>query len=121
MNWGRRNALLMLVVAILWTALPAVACALTPDTMAQPACCKGMPADCGQVGMAANGPCCQLHGESPVVSPAPLYSSEHLRQLAVVPQQAFLQAPPDIGTATSRVFNAPPPNGSPGNISILRI
>jgi hypothetical protein len=120
MKRGRRNALLMLVVAILWTAMPAVACSLTPDTMAQPACCTGMPSDCGQVGMASNL-CCQVHGNSPVFSPAPLYSSEHLQSSAVVPHQGFLQSPPDIGTATSRLSNTPPPTASPGSISVLRI
>jgi len=55
---GKINAMLMLVVVVLWAAVPAFAC-LMP---AQDECCRQMMQASGSCEMGTSQSCCQVHG-----------------------------------------------------------
>jgi hypothetical protein len=67
MHMGRKRALLLLTVVVLWTAIPALAC-FTPS--AQPACCQGMMQGCDDSAAMSGMPCCQVHPSDSNVPPA---------------------------------------------------
>jgi hypothetical protein len=123
MNWGRKGALLMLAVVVLWTAMPVSACLLAMRTTGQHSCCSAMnmTVPCAPAGTTANRSCCQAGRQNPAVTPVAQSSSEHSQRLALMPAGANLQAPTSQSAACRNALEAPPPKFSPGGISILRI
>ena len=90
MNWGRKGALLMLAVVVLWTAIPASACLFAVHSTGRPDCCRGMAGEFDSPSMCANGSCCQAERQNAAVATAPLYSPEQSQKLAVAPHQPGL-------------------------------
>lgn len=134
MRVGRQGAILMLVAAVLWTALPGFACFLSmPQPTTQPSCCQKMAGDCGSMEsmgamestgsaeMCTDPSCCQLHEESIGLVPVLGYAPEQLQQLAVSPDQFLLPALIEARTGLRTLFEAPPPRSSSGVSSILRV
>jgi hypothetical protein len=121
MNWGRKGALSMLVVAVLWTAMPVSACLLTMQPAGRPACCHGMAQDCDSSAMCASGSCCQAERQNAAVAPVLPYSLEHLQKLALVALPAVLQPPATPAASHPIAFEAPPPKFPPGGAFALRI
>jgi hypothetical protein len=67
MHVGRKRALLLLIVVVLWTAAPALAC-FPPS--AQPACCQGVMQGCDDAPAMDGMACCQVHPSESNVPPA---------------------------------------------------
>src|ERR1035437_635001 len=120
MRLGRKGALLMLMVAVLWTAIPAFACLLGEQPTVQPACCRGMVRGCCNSKNASRS-CCQVQGHNAAVAPALPYSPEHPQKLALGSHQPGLQPLTSSDARYGNTFEAPPPKFPPGGASILRI
>lgn len=88
----RKAGFVMLIAAVLWTAMPASACVPVPCSMGQLACCSRMVQECPAAGMTANDSCCNIDGQIPVVSPAPFYSSDHSQRSVLAEHCLFLPA-----------------------------
>lgn len=88
----RKAAFVMLIAAVLSTAMPVSACVPVPCSMGQLACCNRMVQECPAAGMAANDLCCNIDGQVPVVSPVPLYSSDHSQRSVLAEHCLFLPA-----------------------------
>jgi hypothetical protein len=116
MHVGRKRALLLLIVVVLWTAAPALAC-FPPS--AQPACCQGVMQGCDDPAMDGMA-CCQVHPSESNVPPATaapfdlLLSTTQVSAWAVDLPDRALHAGQTRPTATSP---SPPSELS----SILRI
>jgi hypothetical protein len=121
MNWGRKGALLMLAVVVLWTALPASACLLASHTTGQPDCCRGMAREFDSPSMCANHSCCQAERQNAAVATAPLYSPEQSQKLALVPHQPDLQLRGFSRAMHQNAFDTPPPKFQPDGAFALRI
>lgn len=113
---GRKGALPVLLLMVLWTAWPVFAC-LTP--VRHHSCCKGDMQDCASM-MGADMTCCQMHGSDTSYPPSKLFSSQQSFQ--VVQTQAalamMLAAPRNL--VSGRAADAPPPGAPPGGF-VLRI
>jgi len=131
---GRQGAILMLVAAVLWTALPGFACFLSmPQPTTQASCCQKMAGDCGSMEamgamestgsaeMCADPSCCQLREQTIGLVPVQAYAPEQLQKLAVAPDQILLPALADPRTGVRNLFETPPPKSSSGVSSILRV
>lgn len=121
MRWGRKGALLMLVVAVLWTALPAAACLFPGRTMGHSACCHRMAQSCPMPGGGISASCCQIQPQqAAVIADSPI-SPERDR----TPAFAFLSVgalvPLIHFEASRRIPQTSPPEISPGASSVLRI
>ena len=120
-SWGRKIALLMLAVAVLWTAMPASACVLMMQSSARPACCGDMAQAGTMRGISMNPSCCQIRGTVPAVAPAPPFSLDHSQQSAIVPYTSSLAAFVTRSNAWRDAFEIQPPKFPPGGIFVLRI
>lgn len=113
----------MLLVTVLWAVTPAIACMLPMRSMtpAEHECCKKMVQHCGSSAMPASHSCCQRHDRDGAVNPVPTYSPTRPFDVAMVPQSAilFVASQPILPVAAGS--EAPPPEASPGDNSILRI
>jgi hypothetical protein len=118
----------VLALAILFAALPVMACALPNASMtaAERECCKKMAGQCGDMGMAKSHPCCQV-----TATPADLHALKTApSQLHHVNLVLFHALPPtaqadayfSLTQWSSRVSctHSPPGLGSTTN-TILRI
>jgi len=126
MNWGRKEALLMLAVVVLWTTMPAFACLPAMHSTEQSDCCNGMAHACDSSSMCAepmcaDGSCCQVHRQNAVAAMAPVYSPENSLELAFAPHPAGLQSRALAGVRVRSAFEAPPPKFLPDGAFILRI
>jgi hypothetical protein len=121
MNWGRKGALLMLAVVVLWTAIPASACLFAVHSTGRPDCCRGMALGFDSPSMCANSSCCQAERQSAVVPTAPLYSPEKSQRLAVAPHQAGLHLRAFPCAIHRNASEAPPLKFPPGGAFALRI
>jgi hypothetical protein len=121
MKWSRKGALLMLVVVVFWTAMPASACLLGMKPLRQHDCCRRMARMCGSAAMATSGACCQTSRRNIAVASVPPYSPEHSQKLVFVPHQPSLQAPATQRATYGNAFEAPPPKAASSGGSILRI
>ena len=121
MNWGRKGALLMLAVVVLWTAMPVSACLLGIRQASQPDCCRIMAQDCDSPSMGASNSCCQIQGKNTAVIPVSPYSPKHAQKLAMVQQQAVMELPAAPGAGYTNALETPPPKFPPGGVFALRI
>jgi len=110
----------MLVVAMIWSTLPASACLAAPLSMGSRACCRGMAQNCPMRGMSASGLCCPAHRVN-AVAPEVLSSPEHAQTAGFLPCHASLAAHAAPRVANQVALEAPPPGSSPGKNSVLRI
>lgn len=117
---GKQGVFVMLVVVVLWAAIPAFACLLGMPPAQQHSCCSQMEQHCDSAGMDAHGSCCQVHQQNVPFAPAPVYT-EHSQNFAIVAQQVAAQVSSVVGGQSSIAFEAPPPRDSLGGSSILRI
>jgi hypothetical protein len=121
MNWGRKGALLMLAVVVLWTAIPASACLFAVHSTGQPDCCRGMAGEFDSPSMCANGSCCQAERQNAAVATAPLYSPEQSQKLAVAPHQPGLHLSAFSSAMHRNALETPPLKFPPGGAFALRI
>lgn len=120
MTWTKRSAFWMLVAVVLWTTAPLTACVPVVASGAKADCCAGMMQTCGG-GTMQNGECCRL---APVHSPAAVisvYAPEHGQQPGVLMRAEYLPLLTEPRLGRHAVHETPPPDPSPGGISILRI
>jgi len=119
MKMGPKGAVVMLVVAVLWAAIPALAC-LTPA--AHHSCCHGMTmADCGSPAMMQCGDCCRAQPAGAPLLPGSAGVVDHCvgSAASLVPTTLTLPHP-----AVNRILPAsetPLSLASPGSGSVLRI
>jgi hypothetical protein len=122
MNWGRKGAFWMVVVAVLWTATPASACVLAMmQPSGRPACCRAMVQDCTMSEMCTDASCCRISGRDAAVAPIPPYTPERSQKLALAPNPASLEPPAASSAICRNVLDVSPPKFSSGSISVLRI
>ena len=121
MNWGRKSALLMLAVVVLWTALPASTCLLAAHSTGQPDCCRGMARKLASPSMCANPSCCQAERQNAAVATAPLSFPEKSLKLTFTQHQAGLQLRAFSRASHGNPFEAPPPKFQPDGAFALRI
>ncbi len=121
LNRSRQRALLLLVVAMLWIALPASACLLTGNATSQSSCCRSMSSDCPMRGMQMSGVCCHIQRQNATVAPSASFFSKNLHKADVLPlptHREFLSASGAVGLYAPA---STPPDTSPGRTSILRV
>ena len=121
MWWGKKGALLMLTVAVLWTALPTAACLLPSRRMGRSACCLRMAKSCPMSDAAIKAPCCQIQpGQAAVIADSPIFPERDQ-----TPAYAFhpVGALVPLVTHEASWYNPQTfaPEISPGESSILRI
>ena len=110
----------MLIVVVLWTAMPALACLRSASGPMRHSCCSKMAQDCAAM-MGASATCCQARQDGTGVAAIPLFSPEQFQELALLPPRAGLALPAAASDLRFAAFEAPPPAASPGNHLILRI
>lgn len=116
-----KGALLLLAVAVFWSALPLGACLLAGQASGEPACCMPMAQDCPMQSADMNSPCCQIHSEDSAVVPEVPFAPEHVRLAALAPQAAAAPILAASADAIRYAREASPPGAPPGAISVLRI
>lgn len=118
MHVGRKSAFVLLVVAVLWIAAPAFAC-LMPAAKAS--CCHGMHMqECASAAAMPCSYCCKVQPADALQAPVAVRVTEHAAGPMLNAGPAMLvSAPPKI--LFLRSLEAPPPLGSPGATSVLRI
>jgi hypothetical protein len=121
MNWGRKSALLMLSVVVLWTAVPACACLFAVHSTGHPDCCPGMAREFDSPSMCANASCCEAERQNAAVTTVSLYSSKQSQKLAVVPHQPGLHLRAFSYAMHRNAFDTPPLKFPPGGAFALRI
>ncbi|MGC9224571.1 MAG: hypothetical protein ACP5E2_11630 [Terracidiphilus sp.] len=116
---SRKGAWLMLLVAVLWSVLPASARLLTARSMASPACCRGMESNCPMQSTGISCMCCPTHEDNAAVAPeAPAPATQPLAFLPCSTDSLISNA----ATSKSRPDLAVPHfDPSPGKFSIRRI
>src|SRR5271157_1651122 len=118
MHMGRKGAILMLAIVVLWAAGPAVA-SIVPAPCHS--CCRAMMMDCDSATMSAAHPCCQLDSSGTAVPQG--------RVVAPEPQSGAVQSfasalPPDLDRVAGQSAlssEASPPRSPSGAGTILRI
>lgn len=119
MRMGRKGAFFLLVVAVLWAVIPALAC-LAPA--AHHSCCQGkVMGDCTSPAMWQCGNCCRVQPADAPLLPGSASIVSHTVGSVSSPAPYAQALPPDTGDAMVPVSEAPLPPGSPGAGSILRI
>ena len=120
MHVGKKGALVLLAIVVLWAATPALAC-LTPTT-AHRSCCKGMAMQgCDSAAMMHCGECCRMQPADAPLLPGSANAVDHAVGSVPSPAPTALALPTAIGNPILLAFEAPLPPGSPGAGSILRI
>lgn len=113
--------MLLLAVAVFWSALPLVACLLAGHAGGEPACCMPMAQDCPMQNADMNSPCCRTHSEDAAVVPEVPFAPEHVRIAALALHLAAGPILAGSADAIRFVWEAPPPDTPPGATSVLRI
>jgi hypothetical protein len=116
----RSRQLGALVLLLVWSLVPAMACTL-PDaqmTPAERACCVQMQGQCGGVDMPASHSCC--HKQMPTQQSA-IHSGASLSQPAIVGHAATVQlVVPSSYLLEAHSLSAVLPQSPPSSITILR-
>ncbi|HEX4037692.1 MAG TPA: hypothetical protein VHX37_06510 [Acidobacteriaceae bacterium] len=117
MHVGRKGAFALLMVAVLWTVMPAFPCLMPAG---QASCCSGMNMqDCGSPAMMPCGNCCRLQsGNAPLL---PEFVRTHAASFVAIAVPAARIVPTSAGNAIPLAPETQPPPGSPGTGSLLRI
>jgi hypothetical protein len=115
MKVGRKGALVMLAVVVLWTAMPALSCVLP---RAQHACCRGMAESCSSPAMSHQS-CCQVHGPDATIPLVRISAPEY--PLTLAGPAADMHVHLTLNAASLQMAEATPPASPPGDNSILRI
>ncbi len=119
MHMGRKSAVVLLAIVVLWAAMPALAC-LAPTGRA--ACCQSMAMqDCGSPAVMHCSSCCRIQPADTPLIPGSASISDHMAGLAQCAVPAALVPLPVAGNGILRTAAIPPLPGSPGNGSVLRI
>ena len=116
---GKRVALVLLAVMVLWATTPALAC-LTVS--AHRSCCQGMAMQgCASPAMMQCSDCCRVQPADVPLLPGSARTVDHA--LGFVPSSApsALVLQPDAGQAILLASELLLPPGSPGVGSVLRI
>ncbi len=121
MTVGRKSVVLMLVVALLFSALPMSACLLGGSGAGHPVCCQEMAHHCMTHGMAMNGPCCQVHRQHTLVIPKASFSPKHPQTIVLLPHRSHSEFVRNSVSLRRFTQAHVPPDTSPGGNSILRI
>jgi hypothetical protein len=114
-----------LVLLLVWSLVPAMACTL-PDaqmTPAERACCRMMNDQCGQMGMAASHGCCQKTPESVYID-APATKIATVHPVAVIAIWLTASELLNPNAVVARWVDRPEysrPKSPPAAVSILRI
>jgi hypothetical protein len=118
MHVRRKRALLMVMVVVLWTVAPALACL---KVSAQPDCCHGMMQGCDDPAAMESMACCQVRTSDPAVPPSSAITSNPLSSLSQVAAWAGILPVPtmDAGHLRSVATSPSPPLSALS--SILRI
>ena len=119
MSWPRKTVLFLMALLMVWTTVPAVACAFSVG-QDQPACCRNMGIDCTQM-MSAERPCCRLSPQRSTVEVVQPFSPEQAHQFFLVAHSATLQLAFSNEVMLVGELNRPVPSASPGISTILRI
>lgn len=121
MRLGTKPAIIMMLAVVLWTAVPLIACVPGLGGHSKHDCCTAMTmADCGGDSMAC-ATCCQLEPQ-PASAVFVSASLPNHGQEALEPVWETLLQPmsgPEFGQQD--FHQAPPPDPSPGGLSVLRI
>jgi hypothetical protein len=120
MNMGRKGAMVLLAVVVLWAAMPAFACLIDANQMSQSECCRAM-ANCDPTAMAADSPCCQIHERTPAVPPVQPFSPVKSLEIAALPHESGIVVTAELGGAYGNTLETPPPKFPPGGAFSLRI
>ena len=120
MSRFRSSALWLMMVLVLQTMGPALACLASAHGTGRHACCRKMAMDCGAV-MNGNQSCCRMERNQNPTEPGTVFSFERGHEIdylpvAIVPQRDSVSA-----AEWHAVLSAPPPDASPGKSSVLRI
>lgn len=120
---NRKGALLMLMVVVFWTVIPASACLLPAHNAGLPPCCKAMAQECGSPQIGTGNSCCSIQSKAPAVAPAPLRLIQQPQKFVLEAHQILapdaLNAAAATGYANSML--APPSQFPPGSAVALRI
>lgn len=111
-----------LVLLLIWSLVPAMACTL-PDaqmTPAERACCVQMQRNCGGMEMPASHPCCQkqVRTEQSAVVQEGQSTSQPIVSQIVRGMQMVLPVSP---MREQHALNVSPPQSPPSAITVLRI
>lgn len=121
MRLDDKRAMTVLIAVVLWTAAPLIACVPGLGAHSTRDCCAGMNMmDCGSDSTAC-APCCQL---APQPNGAMLVTASTPKRYQEVGEpgwQTCLQPMSDPEFGQPRFHEAPPPDPSPGGLSVLRI
>jgi hypothetical protein len=117
MHVGRKRALLLLMVVVLWTAAPALAC-FSPSV--QPACCQAMMQGCDETAAMDGMACCQVHPSESNVPPATAAPFDLVLSMTQVSAWAVDLPDPALNAGLPRLA-ATSPSPPSGLSSILRI
>ena len=116
MSMGRKGAILMLAIVVLWAATPVLG--FLASASCHP-CCRAIMMDCDSAIVAAH-PCCQIQSSTAVppaqaaVTSTPAGSSQTLASLDLPDPSVLTRQGPSLS-------KAPPPRSQSGGSTILRI
>ena len=116
----KMSALWLVMVLMVQTMEPTLACMMPAHGSTRHACCQKMAKDCGAA-MGSDQSCCRMERSQTPTEPGTLFSLESGHELNLV---AAANVPQRDSAATAEwraVLSAPPPDNSPGKSSVLRI
>ena len=118
MHVGKRGAFLLLLIAVLWAATPALAC-LMP--MPHSSCCQGMAMqNCSAPAMAHCGDCCRMQPNDAPLPPGSASAVSYAVGTVPAARIGFI-LPQHAGRALLPSSETPPPHAPFSLGSILRI
>ena len=116
----KKSALWLMVVLVLQTMGPALACLAPVRGSAQHACCRKMAQDCGAL-MGGDQSCCRMERSQNPTEPGTVFSFERGHELDCTPVALAPERDAASSAEWRAVLTAPPPDTSPGRSSVLRI
>jgi hypothetical protein len=116
----KTSALWLVMVLMVQTMGPTLACMMPARGTARHACCQKMATDCGAA-MSADQSCCRMERSEAPSEPGVLFSLERGHELNLVAAAIVPQRESNAAGEWRAVLAAPPPDTSPGKSSVLRI